>query len=177
MAFTINGTTGIDLGTQPLTGSLPDANAPSGSVIQVVQGTSSTPLIINTTTLTDFPATVSITPTSASSKILIIYNSGAIARGQLDSLGLQLLRNSTVVMARSRYVYHGAPDGNSEISPAPIFVSYLDSPATTSSITYKVQGQIETTDGTAGWQINTSTALPNISTTNLATIIVMEIAA
>jgi hypothetical protein len=153
------------------------ANFGAGAVLQVVQGTSSTPLNLNTTTLTDIPATVTITPTSASSKILVIYNSSGIARGQLDSLGLQLLRNSTVVMARSRYAYHGSPDGNSAISPAPINVSYLDSPATTSAITYKVQAQIETTDGTAGWQINTSTTLPNISATNLATIIAMEIAA
>jgi hypothetical protein len=36
MAFTISGTTGIDLSTQPLQNKLPDANAPSGSVIQVV---------------------------------------------------------------------------------------------------------------------------------------------
>ena len=92
-------------------------------------------------------------------------------------MGLQLLRNSTVIMARSRYCYQGAPDGNGDIHPAPINVSYLDSPATTSAITYKVQAQIETTDGTAGWQINTATTLPNISATNLATIIVMEIAA
>jgi hypothetical protein len=157
-------------------GALPSTVIGTGAVLQVVQGTSTSELNINTTTLTDLPGTVTITPSSASSKILIFYNSSGITRGTLDSVGFQLLRDSTVVVARSRYVYQGAPSGNSNIHPAPVTLNYLDSPNTTSSITYKLQGQIETTDGTAGWQINTTGILPNISDSNLAVFIAMEIA-
>jgi hypothetical protein len=44
--------------------------------------------------------------------------------------------------------------------PAPHTMSYLDSPATTSSTTYKVQGKLASTSSSAGirYQINSSTS-------------------
>jgi hypothetical protein len=74
MAFTISGTNGINLGTQPLTGVLPDANAPSGSVIQVVSDTGIKTTI--TTTSTSYQTLgyeVTITPRSASNKLVVFW--------------------------------------------------------------------------------------------------------
>jgi hypothetical protein len=156
---------------------VPYEKMPAGSIVQVVQGTSTTSLNITSTTLTDAPATVTIYPKFATSKILILYNTAGIARGTLDSMGLRLMRNDVSVLDRSRYAYQGAPSGDSNIHPAPIVVNYLDSPSTTEALTYKVQVKIETTNGVAGWQLNTTTsAVSPIATTNIATMIAMEIA-
>jgi len=158
---------------------VPYDKMPAGSVIQVVQGTSTDALNLQNTTLTNAPGTVTIYPKYSTSKILVLYNSAGIARGTLDSMGLRLMRNDTKIHARARYTYQGAPNGNSNIHPAPIVVNFLDEPNTTEAITYKIQVQIQTTDGTAGWQINTgegSNAFPDIGSTSTATMIAMEIA-
>jgi hypothetical protein len=156
---------------------VPYEKMPAGSVIQVVQGISTTTLNVTNTNLTDAPGTVTIYPKYSTSKILVMYSTGAIARGTLDSMGVRLLRNDTQILGRSRYTYQGAPNGDSNIHPAPIVVNFLDTPNTTEAITYKLQVQIETTNGIAGWQINTTTgALSGIGSTNGATMIAMEIA-
>jgi len=149
----------------------------TGSVIQVIQGTSTNSLNVINTNLADSPGTVTITPKSSTSKMLVQYNVGGIARGTLDSMGLRLMRNDTEILSRRRHAYQAAPNGNSNINPCPITVNFLDQPNTTEPITYKVQVQIETTDGTAGWQINTtSSSNTSIGTPAVATMIVMEIA-
>ena len=83
MPFTINGTTGINLGTQPLTGSLPDANAPSGSVLQVVYATISIPSEVALGSGGSYTtSTVSITPTFSNSTIAFFHNPSFLYRGQ-----------------------------------------------------------------------------------------------
>lgn len=75
MPFVINGSTGINLGTQPLQGVLPDANAPSGSVIQVVSANVTGNF--STTSTTFVHATnhsLTITTASPNSKILLLCN-------------------------------------------------------------------------------------------------------
>ena len=158
-------------------GHVPYHKMPAGSVIQVIQGTSTTSVNVNNTNLTDSPGTVTIYPKSSTSKMLVQYNAGGIARGQVDSMGLRLMRNDTEILGRRRYAYQSAPSGNSNIHPCPITVNLLDEPNTAEPITYKVQVQIETSNGTAGWQINTSAAAPtSIGTPAVATMVVMEIA-
>jgi hypothetical protein len=113
-----------------------------GKVLQVVMGTTATSKTISTSTLTDSNLTASITPTSATSKVLVllsqqIYNSrtgsdafcqGAILRG-----ATQILYNSYV-----------GGEGRAGASTLLEFMHtwspvYLDSPATTSATTYKTQ--------------------------------------
>jgi hypothetical protein len=139
-----------------VTGTLPDANAPTGSVLQVVQSEYSTQVSLSSTTYTDNGLTGTITPTSATSKILVlisqnlyIYREFAFQYGSI-----QLLRNTpsanTVVknFAQVMNITTGIPAGGSY----PYFdlqtvlgLSYLDSPATTSAITYKTQQKVGTT--------------------------------
>jgi hypothetical protein len=57
-----------------LTGQVPDANAPSGSVLQVVQGNTSTEVNTSGTSYVDTGLSASITPSSASSKILVLVS-------------------------------------------------------------------------------------------------------
>ena len=121
---------------------------PAGSVLQVVQGylgtTASASTSSNTTVDTGLQA--SITPSSASSKILVQYN---VFLGQYDSYNMfvRILRDSTYIgngtSEGGRPVgnavannYHAKDDG---YSLSPTSNVYLDSPNTTSSITYKIQ--------------------------------------
>lgn len=118
-----------------LSGQVPDANAPSGSVIQVVNATYSTSVVTASTSLVDTGLSASITPISASSKILVIVNQTITpsTSGSNTFAQFEVLRNATAIYgdyrvnATGQYV-HTTPN-----------CSVLDSPATTSSITYKTR--------------------------------------
>jgi hypothetical protein len=156
--------------------------APAGTVLQVVQGTTSTPVTISSTTYTDTGLTASITPTSATSKILVLVSQQvyiyATAADNV-SAGTQLLRNSTTILAPFA-------DGTGPFEPyleligtSQIYFSsrtclnYLDSPATTSSVTYKTQGRIR--QSTSGRFVSYQSS--GGANNGTATIILMEIAA
>jgi hypothetical protein len=130
-----------------LTGQVPDANAPSGSVVQVVSaaktdtqtfsGTGSVAVWVDLSGLS-----VSITPTSASNKIVVIAN---VIWTSENSSGIRLVRNSTAICVgdsagsrtpASSVQYYTSNSYNMMVAP----IMYLDSPATTSATTYKLQG-------------------------------------
>ena len=72
-------------------------NLQSGSVLQVVQGTDNSPANITSTSYVDTGLSASITPSSTSSKILVIVSHSAFvyAPGAIPFAYLQLLRDST----------------------------------------------------------------------------------
>jgi hypothetical protein len=109
-----------------------------GAVLQVVQGTTTTETILTSSTFTDTNLTATITPTSATSKILVLVNQAGCGKETGNTyLLLRLLRNSTVISNFERF---GA--GNNSTSPNGIgscSVCFLDSPSTTSAVTYKTQ--------------------------------------
>jgi len=111
----------------------------TGKVLQVVQGTSTATASNSTSTAVDTGLSATITPTSATSKILCMVSSSSIeksADNSLNGINYLLLRGSTVVMGN--YIV-GYTNTTSLRIYLPISFSYLDSPATTSSITYKTQ--------------------------------------
>jgi hypothetical protein len=113
-----------------------------GQVIQVVQATSAaTTQTTSTSTWVDVTPTATITPTFSSSKILVSHTAGGMITGGGVSGSLQLLRGSTVVVTRGRQGYTSYTGWSS----VPFSMEYLDSPNTTSSITYKFQIRINTT--------------------------------
>jgi hypothetical protein len=128
-----------------------------GKVLQVVSTTLSTLKTIATTTYTDTNLTLNITPTSATSKVLVLVTQGVShSRTTSESqVGWKLLRGATDLAnwaaPRANQTYAG---GSSEIQNyAVLSLSYLDSPATTSATTYKTQGQLGSTAnaGTSEW--------------------------
>lgn len=151
MPFTINGTTGINLGTQPLTGSLPDANAPSGSVIQVVSTTKTDTFSSNVNGFVDVTGlSATITPTSASSRIMVFVTTviGSTTLGWW--VGARVLRDSTPILigatAGSRASVFGSHVNSNNTNDARnISTQGIDSPNTTSAVTYKVQAYAEGT--------------------------------
>lgn len=129
------------------------APAGGGKVLQVVQATYSTAVSLSTTTFTDTGLSATITPSSTSSKILVYVNqqiyilatSGGTATGSI-----QLLRGSTVVYQpqsnKQGFGISNAPAGRYDLQLM-YPVTYLDSPSTTSAVTYKTQGASLITSG------------------------------
>jgi len=165
----------IKLNNQSLT-NVTSAGLPSGTVLQVKQ----TPITAEVsqaaqgeTTFADISgATVSITPSSSSNKILVSYTLHIGNSTTSQNNVIKLLRDSTEIVGTggsSRNVTgYARLSNNTEIQPE--VIQYLDSPATTSALTYKVQ-----------WATGSGTLYLNRRGLNdvyglLSTITVMEIA-
>ena len=144
-----------------------------GSVLQVVSATNSTQTSITGSTYTDTSLTASITPTSSSSKILILVYQPYRFTDAANGAGIIILRNSTALTT----VVTDAT------GPYPLYLevaadfwgvfsaNYLDSPATTSSTTYKTQARPYVSAGSVVLQANGNNA------NTMSTITLMEIAA
>jgi len=117
-----------------------------GKVLQVVQGTTATQVIVASTTMTDSGLSASITPSSATSKILIIATQGSeISRQASNSgAGYRIMRDATSIWATGTSAYNWLylPGTTATQLTRELFqtICYLDSPSTTSAITYKTQG-------------------------------------
>ncbi len=126
-----------------------NTNFPAGSVLQVVNATYSTETTIISTSYTNTGLSASITPTSTSNKILVIVGQTIIASRTTGSeIGsVNLVRGSTEVMGISRALglEAGNGSGGSYTNFGTIGFSYLDSPSTTSSTTYKTQAKASST--------------------------------
>ena len=145
MALTIDGSDPSgDLGD--LLDAKRDASLPVGKILQVVSAvkTDTTAVSTSSYTFTSDILTVSITPSSATSKIFL---TGAV-NGSISLPGAsavyRLLRSSTPIgigdAAGSRAVVTGSgASGASNDNTFHAPISYLDSPATTSAITYAFQ--------------------------------------
>jgi len=120
------------------------AKMPAGSVLQVVSTTKTDTFTTSSSSFTDVTGlSVSITPTSSSSKILVLCDVGASCQNGTGMI-LKLLRGSTAIYigdsAGSRPLAYAEIDGASSLySVYRCTAIYLDSPATTSSTTYKIQ--------------------------------------
>ena len=129
---------------------IPGLYAP-GHVIQVVQRITTQHFTISSASWTATDSYASITPKSSSSKILVqmtgvirAYNTGGNnAQGAWrlyrDIGGAGFNRVGTHQMTHRAYDY----GGSGLINDIPFHIQYLDSPATTSEITYKLYGSKE----------------------------------
>ena len=128
--------------------------AAGGKVLQVVTATTTTSTTIATQTDTDTGITASITPTSASSTILILLSYGVnISATNSDVYaGGKLLRGATTISDFGTNRLFGIYDANSS-NHGMLHrgnIVYVDSPATTSSTTYKLQARLELTPSGTG---------------------------
>jgi len=134
---------------------LTDTSPKAGNVIQVVNATYSTEISNSTGTYSDAGLSVSITPSSSSSKILILCSQGMFKSTTSAGIYMQVLRNSTSILINGRL---GLTDSAGVGGYVVWNCNYLDSPATTSSITYKTQFRNYSGTGTAYVNIDGSTA-------------------
>ena len=138
-APSVAGSTTLTLPTT--TGTLVTSNAmPTGSVLQVVQGSTSTSVSTTNTTATDTGLSASITPSSASNKILIIVTQNYYIQGGATNSGsILLLRGSTTIGTTGDYPIWVTASAN---IGGIYTINYLDSPSTTSSVTYKTRQKL-----------------------------------
>jgi hypothetical protein len=126
----------------------------AGAVLQVVNATYSTQGATTSSTYVDTGLTASITPKFATSKILIIANITSMATtSTLNAIALNIVRGSTQVFEFEKEALY-AGSVTSQLTVGGSGGSYLDSPATTSSTTYKVQAKRTTGSGTVFWAVS-----------------------
>ena len=174
-------------GANAITGTIPTSVAPGqGKVLQVQ---STTKLDVFTTTSTSFTditgMSVSITPSSTSSKIFITAT-GSISIDGTDRNGLlKLVRGSTDIFLADQsgsqrvrasggiHTTHGVSQGTETYSAS---VMFLDSPNTISATTYKLQGLTSSNSQTFTWGRTSGSGDDTNRATFPSSITVMEIA-
>jgi hypothetical protein len=119
-----------------------------GKVLQVIQSVKTDTFTSTSTSFTDITGlSVSITPTSTSNKILVMVHLMGHGQSGANHGLFRLLRDSTVIYAGDTAGNRASCFGDSitaDVNGAEANVAiYLDSPSTTSSITYKIQGVTE----------------------------------
>jgi len=144
-----------------------------GKVLQVVGATTTTATAVATTSYTDTTITATITPTSATSKILVLVQGSVyykrVATGTSQNVGAKLLRGATTLFTNDYVLYTSITSSTAQDMAFLVPITYLDSPATTSATTYKIQGNIGVTSGgsSSEWQHSST----------LSTITLLEIGA
>ena len=145
----------------------------SGGIIQVKMGVTTSQA---TTTSGNFDATnllVTITPTRSDSKIFIMCSggmNGPAGGGSSEIIGYKIYRSiggasfaETESSSRGQGVYYGAANNYIHLS-----INYLDSPSTTSAVTYKLYQKRVGGSGTPSL---------NRDNTNQTQMIAMEVSA
>ena len=125
------------------TGTVPNAQMPSGSVLQAIQTTATSVHNYGGSSGWSNPSSynVTITPSSASNKVMVFYNIWGIAYNNAKHLTWDLLRNvggsDSTRFGNTAYglgAYYTHTMGEFQ---GPCIAQFLDSPNTTSAITYK----------------------------------------
>ena len=148
----IAGTTVLTLpavsGTVLTTGSsgqsIPKAALPTGSVLQVVSATYATQTSSSSgNTWVDTGLSATITPTSSTSKILVFVSATGLRKVATTNagvaVGLRVLRGATQIVDVGLDNSSTETTANGGQSTTSSSTCYLDSPATTSATTYKLQ--------------------------------------
>ena len=127
---------------------------------QIIESTSIDTTAISSTSFSDIDLNVSITPRASSSKILVMIDFAYTQDGADNNLAnIQILRDSTAI--GNHHVGYDNPGGNVGFG---CHIQKLDSPGTTSEITYKTQA-------------NTQNASSQFRPVGAASIIAIEILA
>ena len=189
MSLVLDGNGTMTVGNGDITGltagALPSNVVGAGAVLQVVQTVKTDTFSSSSQSFTDITGmSVTITPTSSTSKIMIMYNMNTSIINGGYRFDTRLLRNGSAIavgdLAGSRLqattlAYSSSSNGN-----YPVYVqsmTFLDSPATTSSLTYKLQG-IGWISASGTFYVNMSAAEGSDSNNSrgISTITALEIA-
>ena len=136
-----------------VSGGVPVWSAPAGGgkVLQVVSTTYTTATTINTTTYTDTGLSLAITPTLATSKILVFVNQNNYhdRTASSSAIGMRLVRGATTILTNADSSGIEATGATRVTARDTYSLIYLDSPSTTSATTYKMQAALATTANSA----------------------------
>jgi hypothetical protein len=156
-----------------ITGTLPTGNGGTGAtsfapgkVLQVVSASQTNTVTSTNTSYADITGlSVSITPSSSSNKLYIMYNLQVSNSQTSANDSLQIVRGSTAIISPSNYWRLQNSTFMAQLSG-----NFLDSPSTTSSTTVKAQWRAE------GGTISLNRRGDNSTVRSVSTIAVMEIA-
>ena len=140
-----------------------------GKILQTVYGSTSTLATTSSTTYSDTGLSVTITPSSATSKVLVLVSQNGCYKGSATSgncLDLKLFRDSTEIAKFSELMGLEAAVAYQYLGSASVCI--LDTPATTSAVVYKTQQANHVSGAYVATQINNDA---------LSTIVAMEVAA
>ena len=188
VTFVAPGTSGNVLASNGTTWASAKISLPAGSVLQVVSTTKTDTTSFTSTATNSYVditgMTVTITPTSATSKILVMYSIG-VSQSVDATIHIRLLRGSTSIdqgaaasnrLGDSTIWRPNSSQYNFDIGP--LSNSFLDSPSTTSATTYKLAATLGASySGTFYLNRSWSDADADYASRVASTITVMEIAA
>ena len=110
--------------------------ASAGSVLQVVNATSISQTSTSSSSLSATGMSLSITPKFTTSKVLVVCTLSVGTATNASSVGSALFRNGSNILTLGNYTFYLAmPTSITQIN-GQITFSYLDSPASTSVVTY-----------------------------------------
>jgi hypothetical protein len=169
-----------------------DTPAGVGRILQVVSTTKTDTFVSSSISAGSFAditgLSVSITPISSSSKIFIVVNvNGGASGGSIQgALALRMLRNSTAICVGDTAgirtpitATNMLVTTNSDQQYSNVSFNFLDSPNTTSALTYKVQaGNVLTSSSSQVLYVNRHDSVTDSAgvSRSASTITVMEVA-
>jgi len=135
--YTLGGTP--SLAATALTGTIAAARLPAGSVLQVVQAVTNSNITTTSASPQQSGLTITIIPTSSTSKFLLMLNGGNTFNSALSEIWYYWGRNIggagfTVLNSNQQY---GLFANQYAVNKYSASICYLDSPSTSSSIVYQ----------------------------------------
>jgi len=132
----------------PSSGGTLDRLELAGNILQVVTNSTTTEVSSTTASYVDTGLSASITPTSSSSKIIVIINqqSRFVRTSGEQGMGIKVLRDSTEIYTPPTdgtgpfQTYSTVGSGTNTLY-LNVPISIVDTPNTTSQVTYKTQGR------------------------------------
>jgi hypothetical protein len=156
----------------------------TGGILQVVSTTKTDTFTTTSTSFVDITGfSVSISPSSTTSKILVIFNVSVGADGGTNAPTAQIMRDSTAIAigdaagsrTRATSLYY-AGNGGGANAQNNFSNNFLDSPNTTSSVTYKIQVRSNSAAQTTAINRGTGDTDGASTARGVSTITLMEVA-
>ena len=124
--------------TSTFGGAITANNVGAGNVLQVINVEFSSQVTATNSTFQDTGLEASITPSSTSSKIFVLVNAAGVGKDTNNTWAwFRILKNGSVY--KTAGTFHGYTASTSPLSIGSVVSSTLDSPNTTSPLTYKLQ--------------------------------------
>ena len=146
---------------------IPTSGVPAsggGGIIQIVQNTHNTESSTSSSSYVASGLTLNITPKFSTSKVLVCFNLPLQSGGHNLRAAVGLHRDgSQIYLANRESLFNNSSSNNSET----VSGMFLDSPATTSAVTYDVRVRVSAGSGTFYWAVSST----------VCTITAMEVSA
>ena len=122
-----------------------------GGIIQIVQNTHNTESSTSSSSYVASGLTLNITPKFSTSKVLVCFNLPLQSGGHNLRAAVGLHRGgSQIYLAQREALFNNSSSNNSET----VSGMFLDSPATTSAVTYDVRVRVSSGSGTFYWAVS-----------------------